>query len=78
MIDPEDDDWGPGADPRIKTLAKEAAHKIKSLNQVYDTQIEEIYRDFRQQAAAIREESSADRLDNSSAAPDPTTDSKQS
>lgn len=63
------------SDPRIKALAKEAAHKIKSLTEAYDAQREEIYTDFRKQAAAIREESSAEGLRNSSAADsEPTTD----
>jgi hypothetical protein len=57
-------------DPRIKALASEAAGKIKALTDAHQTQIEEIYQDFREQAAIIQG-SNADELHSPSVTPDP-------
>ena len=42
-------------DPRIKALASEAAIKIKALTEAHEIQIEEIYREYRAQAAQVQE-----------------------
>jgi hypothetical protein len=55
--------------PRIKALASEAAVKIKALTVAHQTQIEAIYRDFREQTANL--ESNADELQSPSVTPDP-------
>lgn len=59
--------------PRIQQLAYEAALQIKVLTVAHQTQIEAVYRQFRQQAAAIIEDN-ADSLDGSSATPTQSTE----
>jgi hypothetical protein len=56
-------------DPRIKALAREAAVKIRVLTVAHESQIEAIYREFREQAANIQG-SNADELKTPSATPD--------
>ncbi len=55
--------------PRIRELASEAALKIKLLTEAHQTQIEVVYREFREQVANL--ESNADSLDGSSVTPIP-------
>ncbi len=55
--------------PRIKALASKAAKKIKSLSEAHESQIEAVYREFREQVANL--ESNADSLDGSSVTPIP-------
>ena len=46
----------PESDPRIRTLASQAAREIKALTHAHNQQIEGIYRRFLDQSAAIKEE----------------------
>jgi hypothetical protein len=63
-------------DPRIRALAKVATNKIKQLTEEHNEQIEAIYREFQEKAAAIKavaktttafSQTSADSLPRSSA-----------
>jgi hypothetical protein len=47
-------------DPRLQQLASEAARKIKALTDERNADIERIYQEYQQKAAAIRAESSTD------------------
>jgi microcystin degradation protein MlrC len=53
--------------PQIKQLAAEAAQKIKQLANAHNSEIEAVYRDFRNKAEALQKITSADDLDNPSA-----------
>jgi hypothetical protein len=69
----------PESNPKIRKLAREASRKIKALTNAHQSQLEEIYTDFRIQADAIRNgEASADSLKASSADTHPTTEVNQS
>lgn len=57
-------------DPRIKVLANQASVKIKALTVAHQTQIEDIYQEFREQAANIQG-SNAEELSSPSVTPDP-------
>lgn len=50
-------------DPRIRALAQQASAKIKSVSDLRNAEIEQIYRDFRAKADAIQ--GTSDRLDTS-------------
>ena len=54
-------------DPRLQQLANEAARKIKAVASDRNAEIEAIYQDYQQKAAAIRAESSADGIGNAPA-----------
>jgi hypothetical protein len=59
------------SNPRIKALARQAALEIKALTVAHQTQIEAVYRQFREQAAEIQE-SNADELETPSVTPIPS------
>ncbi len=46
----------PERDPRIRALASQAAREIKALSNAHNQQIESIYRRFRAQSEAIKQE----------------------
>ena len=54
---------------QLQQLASEAGKKIKALSDERDADIERIYRDYQQKAAAIRAESSADGIAQPPASP---------
>jgi len=58
------------SNPKVRALASEAALKIKALTVAHQTQIEAIYRDFREQTANL--ESNADELQTHSVTPIPS------
>jgi hypothetical protein len=56
-------------DPRLQQLASEAARKIKALTEERNADIQRIYQDYQEKAAAIRAESSTDGIDQPPALP---------
>lgn len=57
------------SDPRLQQLASEAAKQIKAVASQCDSQIQAIYQDYREKAAVIRAESSADGIERAPALP---------
>ena len=56
-------------DPRIQELTKKTAKKIRSLTDTHNAQLEQVYQDYQQKAAAIRAESSTDGIAQAPALP---------
>jgi hypothetical protein len=48
------------SNPRLQQLASEAARKIQAVTEERDADIQRIYREYQQEVAAIRAESTTD------------------
>ncbi len=52
-------------DPRIQELAKKTARKIRNLTDSHNAQLQQVYREYQEEASAIRGEVDTDSLSRS-------------